>query len=214
MVYCYIPIKGTHQNDLDSSKSFFITYFMIGERMKNNNFLFKEVSKICFCVILVLLCLIFFKASPSFKQKFYSAVYEENISFSTINAIYEKYAGQPLPFEKLFGSPTSTVFDEKLNYNDAHKYLDGVKLMVEKNYLVPTLEKGLIIFIGEKEGYGKTLIVQQSNGIDVWYGNMNNINVSMYEYVEKGDLLGEVYSTELYLLFKKNGEILDYKEYI
>ena len=43
---------------------------------------------------------------------------------------------------------------------------------------------------------------------------MDSINVSMYEYVEKGDLLGEVSTTELYLLFKKNGEILDYKEYI
>lgn len=213
-MYFHILIKNILYKGLDGSKSFFITYFMIGEWMKKNNFLFKEISKICFCIILVLLCLIFFKASPNFKQKFYSTVYEENFSFTTINSIYEKYAGSSLPFENLFNNPTSTVFNEKLNYSDAHKYLDGVKLIVEKNYLVPSLEKGLIIFIGEKEGYGQTLIVQQSDGIDVWYGNIDSINVGMYEYIEKGDLLGEVGSTELYLLFKKNGEILDYKEYI
>mgnify|MGYP003319817741 CR=1 FL=1 len=182
--------------------------------MKKSNFLFKEISKICICIILVLINLILFKAFPNFKKGFYTAVYEKNISFSSINEFYKKHAGSSLPFENLFNSPTSTVFNEKLTYSENHKYLDGVKLIVQENYLVPALDKGLVIFIGEKESYGKTVIIQQSNGIDVWYGNLENINVNMYDYIEQGSLLGEVTTKELYLLFKKDGENLDYKEYI
>lgn len=199
--------------DLDSSKSFFKTYFLIGEKMKKSNFLFKEISKICICVILVLVNLILFKAFPNFKNIFYTNVYEKNFSFAFINDVYKKYIGSSLPFENLFDN-TSAVFNEQLKYNDSHKYMDGVKLMVEDNYLVPALDKGLIVFIGEKENYGNTIIIQQSNGIDVWYGHMDNINVSMYDYVNQGDLLGEVSTGELYLLFKRDGEVLDYQKYI
>lgn len=43
---------------------------------------------------------------------------------------------------------------------------------VSNNYLVPTLESGIVVFMGEKEGYGKTIIIEQINGIDVWYSNI------------------------------------------
>ena len=70
------------------------------------------------------------------------------------------------------------------------------------------------MFIGKKEGYGNTLIVQQANGIDCWYGNIKNLSVKLYDYVEKGSALGEVENNLLYLVFKKDGAVLDYKNYI
>lgn len=182
--------------------------------MKNSNFWFKQISNICISVILVLATLIFLKAKPELKQTFYSNVYEKNISFATINSIYERYAGSSLPFKDLIDKPTSTVFNESLIYTETHKYLDGVKLIVEENYLVPSLDSGLVVFIGEKENYGNTIIIQQSNGIDVWYSNLDSITVSMYDYVDQGKLIGEVSSKELYLVFKKDGKVLDYKEHI
>ena len=36
----------------------------------------------------------------------------------------------------------------------------------------------------------------------------------MYDYVKKGDLVGEVKGNTMYLLFEKNGKFLDYKKYI
>lgn len=182
--------------------------------MKNNNFWFKQISKICLSTILALSTLIVLKMNPNLKKSFYSNVYEKNISFATINSLYEKYAGSSLPFSDLISEPTSTVFNESLEYSDAHKYLDGVKLIVEESYLVPSLGKGLVVFIGEKENYGNTVIIQQSDGIDVWYSNLESITVSMYDYIDQGKLLGEVDTKELYLVFKKDGEVLDYKEYI
>lgn len=182
--------------------------------LKKKNFLFKEVSKLCISVILLLVTLIILKAFPNLKENFYSSVFEKNISFASINSIYEKYAGSPLPFQNLFNDPTTPVFNESLKYTEAHKYLDGVKLVVDENYLLPSLDSGLVVFIGEKENYGNTIIVQQINGVDVWYGNVNTSDVKLYDYVEKGSLLSETNGNYMYLAFQKEGKFLDYKKYI
>lgn len=55
---------------------------------------------------------------------------------------------------------------------------------------------------------------EQVNGIAVWYSNVNSTNVKMYDYVEKGSLLGEVKDTTLYLVFQKEDKYLDYSKYI
>lgn len=182
--------------------------------MKTRNFWFKQISKVCISIILTLAILILLKAKPELKSSFYSNVYEKNISFASINSLYEKFAGSPLPFSDLMNSSTATVFNETLSYSEKHKFLDGVKLVVEDNYLVPALDSGLVVFIGNKENYGNTIIVQQSNGIDVWYSNIENITVSMYDYIEQGKFLGEINTKELYLVFKKDGEVLEYEQYI
>ena len=36
----------------------------------------------------------------------------------------------------------------------------------------------------------------------------------MYDYIEKGKLLGEVKGKELYMVFQKEGKYLNYKEYL
>ena len=92
-------------------------------------------------------------------------------------------------------------------------YEDGVKLIVKSNYLVKAIDSGIVVFIGDKDKYGKTVIVQQVNGVDVFYGNVNS-SVNMYDYVEKGSLIGEVIDTNLFLAFQKEGNFVDYKEYI
>ena len=87
----------------------------------------------------------------------------------------------------------------------------------DKNLLTKTityLESGIVVFIGKKDEYGDTIIIQQIDGIDVWYGNVTNSNIKIYDYVEKGQLLGEVVDNKLYLVFQKKGEYLNYKEYL
>lgn len=182
--------------------------------MKKQHFLFKTVSKICICTIIVLVIMILSKSSSIFKDKFYKVVLEKNISFATINEKYKELFGSSIPFENLFNKNNQTVFNSKIEYEQANKYKDGVKLTVAKNYLVPTLKNGLVIFIGDKEEYGKTVIIQQEDGVDVWYSNLDNISVKMYDYINSGEYLGEVLDDYFYLIFKKDGEILNYQEYI
>ena len=47
----------------------------------------------------------------------------------------------------------------------------------------------------------------------MWYGNLSNINVKLYDYIEKGTLIGNCNKT-LYLIHKKDGKVLDYGEKI
>lgn len=181
---------------------------------KRNSWIFKYLNKLFITVILMLITLIMIKKDQNFKSLFYKHVFDTNISFATLNKLYNDYFGSPLPFQNLFKDKIKPVFNEKISYKDASKYKDGVKLTVDKNYLVPILETGIVIFIGEKEEYGKTAIIQQINGIDVWYSNIENLSISLYDFVEKGTLLGEVKDDYLYLVFSKEGKFLDYQDYI
>lgn len=178
------------------------------------DFIFKTLSKICICTIVMLVIMILSKSYPSLKNSIYKNVFETNFSFATINETYKKLFGSSIPFEDLFSKNNQTVFSDKIEYKESSKYKDGVRLMVNDNYLVPILKQGLVVFIGDKEEYGNTVIIEQSDGIDVWYSNLENISVNLYDYVDTGKYLGEVKDNYLYLVFKKEGDVLDYQEYI
>ena len=163
--------------------------------------------------IILLVCLCIIKVNPSFKLWINKNVYQTNFSFAKIDKMYNKYFGSIFPLPNLTPD-TAMVFDEKLTYKAKEDYNEGVKLTVDNNYLVPILESGIIVFSGNKDNYGNTIIVQQVNGIDLWYVGVENSSYKIYDYVEKGKLLGEAISNEIYLYFQKAGEFLDYKEYL
>ena len=181
---------------------------LIGEKKKKHKF---NINKLLFLIVVFLICLISIKSNDDFKDKFYKYVFSDNITFAKINKAYEKYFGSPIPFDDLID--TEPVFSEKLVYKNIKEYKDGVELEVDSEYLVPSQLGGIVVFVGEKDEYGKTVIIQQYNGIDLWYGNMDNINVELYDYVEEGTLIGNV-KNKLYLVYRKNGEKVDYNEYI
>ena len=59
---------------------------------------------------------------------------------------------------------------------------------------------------------GNTIIVQQSDGIYTWYGNLSNINLKLYDYIEDNSIIGEAKNNELYLMFQKDGVDVSYKD--
>ena len=168
--------------------------------------------KFLILVILTTFTIILLKLNPEFKINFYKYIYEDIFSFAQINNWYQDRFGSSLPFSNYFEEVTP-VFNEQLKYSEASIYKDGVSLKVGYDYLVPALDSGIVIFIGEKEGYGKTVIIQQENGIDVWYSNLKEVNLQLYDYIKDGNLIGSV-DENLYLIFIKNGEVIDYQEYI
>lgn len=161
------------------------------------------------CVIGLLIC---FKKDSSFKSSFYDKVLSTNFNFSYINNVYKEYFGSPIPFGDLL-SKTEPVFNEKISYDGYDNYLDGVSLNVSTDYMVPVIKSGLVVFIGDKESYGKTIIIKDSDGVDTWYSNLNSVSVKLYEYVNSGDIIGGC-SNKLYLVFKKDGNVLDFKKFI
>lgn len=173
----------------------------------------KYLTKFLCTIIITLICLIGAKKSTNFKEMLHKNVYEKNFSFATINNLYEKYFGSTLPLEQMFSTKTEPVFSETFTFTKKEEYLDGMKFTVTNKYLMPNIESGMVVFIGEKEGYGNTIIIQQVDGVDIWYSNVES-NVKLYDYIEKGDVLGEVNGDYLYMVIKKDGINIKYEEYL
>lgn len=171
----------------------------------------KLLYKSLISIILFILFLILNKGIDNFDIFIYENVYNRNISFAKYNYLYETYFGSLFPTNN---RKDIMVFNESIIYQKKEKYDDGVLLTVENNYLVPSIDDGIVVFIGKKDNYGNTIIIENKDGLDIWYSNINFLNINMYDYVNKGDFIGEAVDNKLLLIFKKDGKNEDYKKYI
>lgn len=71
-------------------------------------------------------------------------------------------------------------------------------------------ETGWVTFVGEKPGFGSTVIVRLTKGREVWYGNMEQVQVAVNEWLQPGQVVGmarKVNDTSRYLYVgMKQGE--------
>ncbi len=180
------------------------------EYMKNKSgqsrskFIKKISLKIVLSIFILFTILSIIKLSPNTKNAIKKELFETNFNFSIVNQFLSKIFPKEVNI---------SVNDEGIKYKKYSNYLDGVMIEMSDGESVNLIDSGIVVFIGEKENYGKTIIVQQSNGIDVWYGNVDNISVNLYDYVNKNTAIATS-KDKLYLVFQKNGEFLDYKNYI
>lgn len=196
-------------NEIDRSK-----YENIINRSKpkaKKNYFKNLLIRIMIVVILFLSIAILYRSNNKFKDYISKYLYTDSIPFTKIKKMYNKYLGGVLP--KLKEENTSLVFNEKINYMSKEDYYDGVHLKIDSSYPVPSLEEGMVVFIGDKEYYGNTIIIESLDGIYYWYGNISNTSVKLYDYIEKGSFIGEA-SNDLYLVFSKDNKYLNYEEYI
>ena len=178
---------------------------------KKSHHVIKFINKTLFAVFLGLVLLIVMEYSPKFKAYMQNEVLNKNISFGLIGKLYDKYFGEVLPETN---NNVAKVFNEKLVYKNKEKYHDGYKLTVSKDYLVPVIESGVVVFIGEKEEYGNVITIEGENGSTITYGNIKNTDLKLYEYVTKGKYLGEASDETLYIILLKDGEYLDIETYL
>ena len=79
---------------------------------------------------------------------------------------------------------------------------------------MPSVLDGTVIFAGNKENYGKIVIVQHADGSESWYGQLKEIYVKNYDQVKAGQALGVVNPTgvdtgEFYFAIKKDEKFID-----
>lgn len=168
----------------------------------------KKIKKILICTIFVLGCLIFCKISPENKNFFISKFLTNSISFTKINGYYTKYFKDIAP---VIIKPEEYVISDKLVVEEIKKYENFEKLSLRTN-IIPAINGGLIVFIGQKENFLKTVIVQGHDGNDYWYGNLENISVNLYDYIEKNEIIGDVKENELILDIKNKEESISYED--
>lgn len=194
-------------NDIYTSK------FKMNQSKKNDNYISKIFTKVLISIIFFLVSMIFINYNDSNRNLFNKYFFEENFNFNYFTNLYNKYFGEILPPKEDVGD-NSMVFNETMTYKNIEPYIDGFSLEVSQNELVPILQSGLIVFVGEKENYGNTIIIQGIDGVDIWYSNVSLGGYTLYDYVEKGKVLGEATESHINLVFNKNGTYLGYEEYI
>ncbi len=180
----------------------------INKRTKYINNLF---SRVLISIIFLLSSVIFIKHSNDNLLMYKDYVFTSSFNFASINKWYKKHLGSILPFDKIV-KEDQTVFNETFTYKESNKYLDGTKFKVTNNYLMPALQSGIVVFMGDKDDYGKTVIVQGTDGADIWYANVDS-SLKLYDYVEKNSLIGQSLSDEITLVIEKDKKYLDYSDY-
>lgn len=187
-------------------------YFNNVDNKKNSKYISNLFTRTLVAVIVVLISAIYVNASDKNLKSYKENLFEKSLSFNKVSSAYNKVFGNVMPLELDKGT-TKSVFNEGISYSDITKYENGYKLTLTNN-MVTSLYDGIVVFIGEKEGYGNTIIVQGSNGVDIWYGNVTNVGVSLYDYIDKDTMLGESVDSNLYLVFNKENQFLGYEEYL
>lgn len=181
-----------------------------GQTVGNRKYLKNLILRTLVTIILILSILIISNFSELAKKNIVKYLFQTDFKFSSINKIYNKY------FLDLFKNKDNIIpvnLDKNIDFDKAEVYKEGVSISMNNDSTISLLNSGIVVFIGEKEGYNNTIIIQQSNGIDVWYGNVDNVSVKLYDYIEKNTVIASS-KEKLYIVFQKDGEFLDYKTVI
>ncbi len=160
------------------------------------------LSKLLLSIIVVLVSLIV----CNFNSDLRDTLLEDSMKFNEFNKFYNKF---------MIDNEESKLVSNTIIDDDTFEEVDGrYKFNYGIDYQVEVLKPGIIVFVGEKDDLGNTIIVQGNDGIDIWYSNVLLKEYSLYDYVSNGDILG--ISNDIYVTISiyKDGELLDYEEYI
>ena len=179
------------------------------KRSSKSKRLSKYITKFMLAVIFFLASIIFTNTSDKNLLLYKEYVLTESLPFTKVKGWYEELFGEVLPSN----DNAQTVFDGKLVYKEISDYQNGERLTVSSKSLVNSLASGIVVFSGEKDGFGNTVIIQGIDGADIWYGNLENISLNLYDYIEAGTVIGNTVDEYLYLVIKKDNEYIKYEDY-
>ncbi len=177
------------------------------------DFLFTVLFKSLIVVVIFLGCLIFIRQSDKNKESFNKIVYQNSLSFAKIYDFYHKYLGDFIPFKNTKEADTKVVSDEKISYSSIKEYKDGYELEVSSMYPVPVIKAGIVIEQKKDNLYGNMVKIQDKDGSVITYGNLSSVDVKLYDYVKRSEIIGSA-DKKLYLIFEKNGEKQSYEKYL
>jgi stage IV sporulation protein FA len=151
---------------------------------------------------------------------------DKEFQFASVTNWYEDKFGKPLallpftekkqPVEKTsepgYSVPASGRVVENFVKNG-----QGVMIETGKGTQVKAINEGTVLFAGIKEGLGKTVIIQHSDKTESWYGDLGEIKVNSYEYIQKGKEVGTVSTSggedktkgSYYFALKKGDNFID-----
>lgn len=135
-------------------------------------------------------------------------IYENIIDFSYFRSKTNILLGNILNKKDIF------VSSEKIRYKSIQKYHNSYRLEVDSSYVLKSMDNGVVVFIGNKEKLGPTVIINCDDGTNIWYSNLENISVNLYDYIAKDNIIGSSKDDYIYLTFIKDNEYQSYEEYL
>lgn len=171
---------------------------------KANNIFKKILSKLFTIVIFTMIVITLSNTSPKFKSFIVDKVLNSTIDFSFVNKLSNKVTN-------VFKTSNNTLPVVKEENNRKERYKDGIKYIVNKGASVNIKDSGIVTYIGNKDGYNNTVIIQQSNGYYAWYGNIKE-EVKLYDYIESGSKIGKTLSNEYYYVLLKDNKPVNLNE--
>lgn len=187
---------------------------------KKEIFLFKVLASAC----LFLVVAIMFKNDAALFEKpkaFVADAMDKNFQFATVIHWYEEQFGQSFALLPKQKQNEELAEETQPSLPATGKVLqefeqDGQKISIETNMneKVEASNGGVVEFIGEKPGFGQTVIIQHADQSQTWYGNLAEIDVKAYDYVEKGAEVGQADAKEdgkglFYFAIKKGDDFVD-----
>lgn len=187
-------------------------------------FLFKLLASACLFLIIAIM---FKNSSGTFEpaRNFVAKTMEKDFQFVAVANWYEDQFGKPLA---LF--PIKEESDGKKEFSPKTEYalpasariledfqVNGQRITIEtsKDAAVVAMSEGLVKFAGKKDGFGKTVIISHADNSESWYGNLEEINVNLMEYIEVGTEVGKSTAMEdglkgsFYFAIKKGDDFID-----
>jgi murein DD-endopeptidase MepM/ murein hydrolase activator NlpD len=84
------------------------------------------------------------------------------------------------------GRITSGFGMRKDPFTEKHKFHKGIDIACSIGTPVVASAEGIVIFVGNKKGYGKTIIVEHRNGYQTLYGHLSEYSVQVGAKVKQG----------------------------
>lgn len=149
-------------------------------------------------------------------------VMESEFQFASVSKWYEDTFGKPLVFlpnqnkdneedkQGGYALPANAVIVEEFDNDN-----QGVTIQTSMNEPVRAIDEGLVTFSGNLDGYGNLVRVQLPDKSEIWYGQLSEIKVHVYQSVKAGDVIGIVSNNEggttgeFYIAIKKDEKFID-----
>ncbi|WP_462412371.1 peptidoglycan DD-metalloendopeptidase family protein [Neobacillus sp. Marseille-QA0830] len=161
-------------------------------------------------------------------RNFIAKTMDTDFKFAVVSNWYEEKFGKPLallPFSEKDNTDTkqqdvvqkgAVPVTGKILEN-FEKNGQGIMIQTGKGAPVQAINDGFVTFAGVKEGLGKTIVIQHADQTETWYGNLADIKVKLYEYIENKTVVGTVSDStgddtskgQYYFAVKKDDSFID-----
>ncbi|MBY0146707.1 M23 family metallopeptidase [Neobacillus niacini] len=194
---------------------------------KKEVFIFKILAS---ALLFLVIAIMFRENTATFApaKDFVVKTMEQDFKFATVSKWYEDQFGKPLallPFSEEGKESDKTVVEKDHDIpvfsgkvlENFEKNGQGIMIETTKGAAVEAMKEGNVMFAGVKEDTGKTVIIQHADQTQSTYGNLDEIKVSLYQFIETETVVGTALESTgedktkgtYYFAIKKGDDFID-----